>query len=54
MDRSRKDPTDERGGIDGIHEETDCCIDGACNWRDNIPAQSEGDKGGCCSPEEEH
>ena len=47
-----KDPTDEREiGTRDIHEETVCCEDGACNWRDNTPAQSEGkvktgDKGG--------
>ncbi len=41
MDRSKTDPTDEREGIDGIHEETVCCADGACCWHDNTPAQSE-------------
>ncbi len=41
-----KDPSDEREEKGSIHEETDCCADGACCWQ-NTPAQSEDrEKGG--------
>lgn len=46
MEKSSKDPSDERGGTRGIHEETECCADGACCWHENTPAQSEGDEKG--------
>ena len=44
----RQDPSDEREiGTRDIHEETDCCcVDGACDWRKNTPAQSEEETGG--------
>jgi len=40
MEKECKDPTDYSEEKSSIHEETDC-IDGACNWCDNTPAQSE-------------
>ncbi len=50
MDRSRKDPTNERGegrGYSDIHnEEKECCADGACSWYENTTAQSNGEKSG--------
>jgi hypothetical protein len=47
MEKSTKDPSDERGG-EIIANETDCavCEDGACCWHENSPAQSEGDEKG--------
>ena len=41
MDRSRKDPSDERGGEIIANETEGACEDGACSWHDNMPAQSE-------------
>ncbi len=62
MEKSTKDPTDERGGgtngrrcgdihSGNIHEEKECCADDACNWQPggdrNTPAEpDEGYKGG--------
>ena len=46
MEKSGKDPTDERdGGMDGKISETDC-TDGCCSWHENTPAQSGREKGG--------
>jgi len=44
MDKKKEWTDDREGGtIAGIHEETECCADGACCWQ-NTPAQSEKDK----------